>query len=328
VKNPKLSLQERRFLADQVCKYLKYLTHSKTASGYTSTSYANDLTQFVFGSDSERILYTSQDGDDFFHIESDSIVTAKIQGNLDVIVESLVHTVLAFWAPLSPASRNRKFTVLRGFLAWLYEQRLITSDWQAQIRGPKVPQKIPHFLSLDEVIALFKALNEQPEKNHSTVLLVSLLYGGGLRVSEACAMKWTDLDKSKHAARLLGKGGRERLVILPDLVWTVIGQTPETGRYLFGEEALSTRKAFNMVRKAGANAGLQSPLNPHALRHSFATHLLSSGTDLRVLQELLGHKSLTATQKYTHLSMDHLARAMETFHPLSASKLKKPRPLD
>ena len=104
--------------------------------------------------------------------------------------------------------------------------------------------------------------------------------------------------------------------------WFALEALPRTGEYVFGgDTAWSPRKAFERVREAGARAGLLKPLHPHALRHSFATHLLTSGADLRVLQELLGHRSLAATQKYTHLSLDHLARALEKHHPLSASKL-------
>lgn len=246
----------------------------------------------------------------------------------DELITFLVHETLMSWSPLSPASRNRKFTVLRGFLGWLFENQYIEKDWRSQLVGPKVPQKIPDFLSLDEVLALFKSLGNHPE----VLVLSCLLYGGGLRVSEACGLKWADLDRVKRTARILGKGGKQRLVALPDLVWAELGRLSsregEGQSYIFGAEPLDTRTAYEWIRQAGARAGLHRPLHPHTLRHSYATHLLSSGTDLRVLQELLGHKSLTATQKYTHLSMDHLARSLETFHPLSASKLKKPVGLD
>ncbi|HWU44604.1 MAG TPA: tyrosine-type recombinase/integrase, partial [Bdellovibrio sp.] len=90
--------------------------------------------------------------------------------------------------------------------------------------------------------------------------------------------------------------------------------------FVFGEEALSQRRAYEMVRQSGVRAGLLKPLHPHALRHSFATHLLSSGANLRTLQELLGHESLQATEKYTHLGIDQLARTMEQLHPLGKGK--------
>jgi integrase/recombinase XerC/integrase/recombinase XerD len=112
------------------------------------------------------------------------------------------------------------------------------------------------------------------------------------------------------------------VVALPELAWKALFDLPESGTFILsgGEVAMSSRKAYALVREGGAKAGLLRPLHPHALRHSYATHLLTSGADLRILQELLGHRSLAATQKYTHLSLDHLARAMEAYHPLSGGR--------
>jgi site-specific recombinase XerD len=113
-------------------------------------------------------------------------------------------------------------------------------------------------------------------------------------------------------------------VVFPQIVWDQLREVPARGPFVVGgDHAMDSRKGYEIVRRAGQRAGLLKPLHPHALRHSFATHLLTSGTDLRILQELLGHKSLAATQKYTHLSIDHVARSLEKHHPLSASKIKK-----
>lgn len=323
--NPKLSPADRRFLADQVCKYLKYLAHLKTASDHTSKSYANDLSQFVFPQGEGRILYSLESTEDPFQIHIVKETRAAHPEDLDAEVARLVHQSLERWSPLTSATRNRKFTVLRGFLSWLFEHKLISKNWRPQLVGPKVQQKIPHFLSLDEVLSIFKTLGAE---SSPTLLLVSLLYGGGLRVSEACALQWRDLKPESRSVLIRGKGGRERIVVLPEFTWQCLMRFPRSERFVFGDEPLGSRQAYELVRRAGAKAQLLRPLHPHSLRHSYATHLLSSGTDLRVLQELLGHKSLTATQKYTHLSLDHLARSLETFHPLSASKLKKPQTLD
>jgi integrase/recombinase XerC/integrase/recombinase XerD len=179
-----------------------------------------------------------------------------------------------------------------------------------------------NFLSVDEALSLLKVLHDP-----MTRALVLLLYGAGLRVSEACLLKRKNLVESGRALRILGKGGHERLVALPESAWRALMALPSQGEYvLSGDKPLHPRAAYELVRQAGLEAGLLRPLHPHALRHSFATHMLSSGADLRVLQELLGHRSLAATQKYTHLSIDQLARTLEKHHPLSgsgASKLKK-----
>ncbi len=124
----------------------------------------------------------------------------------------------------------------------------------------------------------------------------------------------------RKTLRVKGKGSKERVIALPSLSVDVLARWKKkkvlSMSLFFGEEPLNTRTAYDMVRKSGVRAGLLKPLHPHALRHSFATHLLSSGANLRTLQELLGHESLQATEKYTHLGIDHLARTMEKMHPL------------
>jgi integrase/recombinase XerC/integrase/recombinase XerD len=225
---------------------------------------------------------------------------------------------MSAWAAsgLSPAARNRKAACLKSFLNWLFEKRLITRDLALQIHMPKVPHRLPHHLSVDEVQALLKALAEGEglEARYDEALIL-LLYGGGLRVSEACSLRWSAVDFSTRVLRVLGKGSKERLVALPDRVMACLRALPQDGDYVFGPEPLSTRRAYDRVRAAGARAALLQPLHPHALRHSFATHLLTSGANLRTLQELLGHSTLQATQRYTHIGIDQLANTLETFHP-------------
>jgi integrase/recombinase XerC/integrase/recombinase XerD len=310
-----LSPQDRRFLIDLAAKYLKYLSLQKTASDQTIKSYATDLSQFLCISTEEKILLTHSMQVSNSSMDSD---------NLHAELEPLVKHAQKLWGPLSASSRNRKTACVRGFLRWLFEQKRIADDLSSRIRSPKVPQKLPHFISVDEAMSLIRAIREPQVK-----AFVLLLYGGGLRVSEACELRWRDLIADSRSVRVKGKGGKERLVSLPDLVWRGIAALPRASAYVFGGDfPLSSRLAYDWVREAGREAGLFKPLHPHALRHSYATHLLTSGADLRVLQELLGHTSLAATQKYTHLSLDNLARSLENHHPLSASKLKKPKDVD
>ncbi|NQZ00097.1 MAG: tyrosine-type recombinase/integrase [Bdellovibrionales bacterium] len=229
------------------------------------------------------------------------------------------------WASLAPASRNRKAACLKSFAKWLSEKDLIDQDVRHRIFAPKVPQKIPHFLSVDELQSLLSALKQGKSQNLKNVeieeALILLLYGGGLRVSEACQIKWADFNWSKGSLLVhKAKGDRERLVVLPGSVvdtLQALQSSSEPSLYIYGESPLHPRVAYNIVRSWGAKAGLNRPLNPHALRHSYATHLLNDGADLRVLGELLGHKSLMATQKYTHLSLQKLTQVMDTHHPLS-----------
>lgn len=331
-----MSPQNRQFLSDLTCKYLKYIAFNQTASIHTSKSYANDLGQFLEGIGARKILYTSQGAESEFQLVWKN---SPPQNGLEplppealaAVLQQLTAQALTLWQGLKPSSRNRKVSVLKSFFGWLFENRYLNQDLATHLPNIKVPQKVPHFISVDEALALIKTLigelNTTPETWRS-LALVLLLYGGGLRISEAGQVKWKDLNAETQSLRVRGKGGKERLVILPPLFWSMLKSAPslkEGKEYLWGEDMLTSSSGYQMVRRAGARAGLMKPLNPHALRHSFATHLLTSGSDLRVLQELLGHSSLVATQKYTHLSLDHLARSMEKHHPLSASSLTKKR---
>lgn len=234
------------------------------------------------------------------------------------------------WKDLSPASRNRKIACLKSFLGWLHEKRVIERDLASLLVTPKIPRRLPHFISVDEAMALIQSLQKKVDSAESNkerlerereLTLISLLYGGGLRVSEACQLTWKQIDLESGLVRVQGKGGKERQIVLPKFsAQTLKRLRDQCGDSIWGEAPLSPRAAYEMVRSAGAQAGLLKPLHPHALRHSYATHLLSSGANLRTLQELLGHRSLQATERYTHLTIDQLARTLETFHPLSEVK--------
>lgn len=285
-------------------KYLKYMKLRKTGSEHTIRSYQLDLRQAFLEKNSN------------LHINEDQI-------------SEYCRKAQNIWGKLSLASRNRKSASLRSFLHWLYQEQITQKDWASQIQSPKVPQKVPHFLSIDEVLALLNTLekelkNSTNESEHNKaqreLVLISLIYGGGLRVSEACKLMWEDIDLNGQTLTILGKGGRERKVSVPGFTLSLLKKVPKNHNYVFGATPLQTRQAHRMVKGVGVRSGLIKSLNPHALRHSYATHMLSSGVNLRTLQELLGHTSLRATQKYTHLSLDKLAQVVEKYHPLSASQ--------
>lgn len=131
-------------------------------------------------------------------------------------------------------------------------------------------------------------------------------------------MKWSDVDFKKSQLLTKRKGGKQQWVPAPQIVMNLLKQYSknQTNDFVFGSTAMNTRTAYEIIKLRGQKAGLLNPLHPHALRHSYATHLLTSGADLRALQELLGHQSLGTTQKYTHLSTHELARMIQKFHPL------------
>lgn len=288
------------YLPENIDKYMKFMTFVKSASPLTLKHYALDLKQA-------------------FDYENNSSLKNKAWSEAELL--STARQAFNKWAALSLASRNRKAATLKSFFSWAFDEGLTEKDLSLQITCPKVPKKLPHFLSVDEALAVLKSFETQNKKDEllKEKLLFLLLYGGGLRVSEACQLKWTDVQMSQKTLRIKGKGNKERVVALPTLTIEALQKWKKESAfdtYVFGQDPLNPRTAYEIVRQSGQRAGLLKPLHPHALRHSFATHLLSSGANLRTLQELLGHESLQATEKYTHLGIDQLARTLEGMHPL------------
>lgn len=295
-------------LGEVIHKYLKSLENIKSVSHLTLKAYRTDLEQIFVDKLNNSYKYEE--------------------------IYNEVRSRLGMWGHLSLASRNRKIATLKSFFSWLFEQKLTETDYSHRLVCPKVPKKIPHFISVDEVVAtlnyLHTALSEAREDLRRQRLLQQktlflLLYGGGLRISEACQLSWKDFSAREQRLLVKGKGGKERYAILPSFciehLLEIKKSSVKSADPIVGKNTLNPRAAYQLIRDLGAAAGLMNPLHPHALRHSYATHLLASGTNLRTLQKLLGHESLQATEKYTHLSVDHLARVIDQTHPLVKLKL-------
>lgn len=276
-KNPQMKAWIEKFLYEQSLK--------NVYSQDTLKAYKTDLSQFL---------------------EHNDLDLAQEKNLLEAVSCSLSH-----WKTLSSASRNRKVSCLKSFFHWLQKEGYTKKNWALDLSTPKVSKKIPHYISVDEALHLIETAKKEPRD----LALILLLYGGGLRVSEACSLKWSHVNFSSETLRILGKGRKERIVPFVPYGLSVLKEIKKDNTDLVLN--LSTRQAYNVVRKWGVKAQLLQPLNPHALRHSFATHMLTGGADLRSLQELLGHSSLAATEKYTHLSLDSLARSMEDHHVLA-----------
>lgn len=290
-------------LDTQIDNFMNFMANIQNASEHTLKAYQLDLAQ-AFGS---RVRMKNLPG-------SNSPGTKQDPRRL-TSQEILQQAKLAQskWGSLAIASRNRKASTLKAFFNYLYEKGLTPKNLAFQIPAAKVPKKIPNFLSVDEALIVLKNFREPEQKLEK--ILFCLLYGCGLRISEASQIRVKDLQLTQHTLKVRGKGGKERIVAIPRSLIPILESIPHS-EYIWGDSPLDTRKAYEWIRQSGKRAGLLKPIHPHALRHSFATHLLTSGANLRTLQELLGHQSLTATEKYTHLSVDHLARIMETHHPL------------
>ena len=230
----------------------------------------------------------------------------------------------------------RKLSSLRSFFKFLQRQSIIATSPMDNISGPKVGKSIPNFLTVDQVFAFLDAPSESDRFRHRDRAILELLYSTGIRVAELVAADLDDLDLKGEMLRVRGKGNKERLVPVGRPAVEAIAAYQKGERTALLSERLArgktvadkalflnnrggrltTRSVERFVDKYGRRAGLQIPVTPHALRHSFATHLLEMGADLRSVQELLGHASLSTTQKYTHLTLEHLSRIYDASHPL------------
>lgn len=298
---------ERESLKSLCRLFLYDMAYIKRRSKHSLKAYSTDL----------RGLFGFKKTDDLSIGESIPPVELKDKSLLEKTIKALIEKSAIRQPRLAGSSRNRKLSVAKSFIGWLAEQNYIEEDFRHLFKSSKAPSRVPLFLSVDEIFAILEMFKKEEGKEHSArdKALFFLLYGGGLRVSEACHVQPKDMDWNRGAIKIRGKGNKERLVLLPQTVVENLKALNTNQIYLFGTQPLSERKAYSIVRSIGQKTGLLKPLHPHALRHSFATHMLLGGSDLRVLQELLGHKSLMSTQKYTHLDLAHLSQTLEACHP-------------
>lgn len=247
-------------------------------------------------------------------------------------------TVQAFVGSLynrsASASVARKLSALRTFFRFLKREQLLAADPLAGVVGPKLGQHIPAFLTVDEVFALLEAPVVSDRYWRRDRAFLEMLYATGIRVSELVGINLEDVDLAGEMVRVRGKGNKERIVpfgraaregleqYLPErqalsLARVQRGKPAEPQAcFLNGQGTrLSVRSVERLIQSYAQRAGIASTVTPHALRHSFATHLLEMGADLRTVQELLGHVSLSTTQKYTHINIDHLSRVYDQAHP-------------
>ncbi len=245
----------------------------------------------------------------------------------------------------SKTSMGRKLSSLRVFFRFLLRRGDISALPTQGIANPKTEQRHPNFLNVDQAQALLREKNNIPPKTPTDpallardLALAELVYGSGLRISEALSLNIADVQPGRAHVRVVGKGGKERLAMLTDAaagalaVWlglrgSVAAQsrrgTTETGDAGAGQALflgarggrLDRRQAQRIIAELCARAGLAQPVSPHGLRHSFATHLLEAGADLREVQELLGHARISTTQRYTHLNLRKLTETYDRAHP-------------
>ncbi|MCR9098163.1 MAG: tyrosine recombinase XerC [bacterium] len=250
----------------------------------------------------------------------------------------------------SPATMGRKLASVRCFFRWLVREGVRSDDPTAGLPMPKLEKRLPRPLSIDDCEQLItkdeRALNQSaPEggdrsRRHQWMklrdrALVELLYGTGIRIGELVALDVRDLELRAQEIRVMGKGGKERVVPIPEQARLALSSWLDVRRHpgLMSEplfislrarreekpRRLAAREARRILRERGLRADLGEHVHPHRLRHSYATHLLDMGADLREIQELLGHASLSTTQKYTAVSVEHLRDVYDRAHPRSRS---------
>ncbi|MBI4366960.1 MAG: tyrosine recombinase XerC [Deltaproteobacteria bacterium] len=297
-------------MLDLLEPFTHYLQHERDASPHTRKNYAADLRQFFT----------------FLFAHQPTLPRQGTQG-LGLITQEMLRTYLAqLLQKHHPASVARKLASLRTFFQFWVRQGAITENPAKEIATPKVPKRTPRFLSVDET----QALLEMPSGGHVLEMrdkaMMELIYSSGLRVSELVGLNTDDVDAKVGQVRVMGKGRKERIVPVGSKACEAIRRYAEKREQIAvgGTPALfcnrrggrlTARSVERMMLKYLRGAGLNKRVTPHVLRHTFATHLLNSGADLRGIQELLGHASLSTTQKYTHVSMDQLMAVYDKTHP-------------
>ncbi len=305
--------------------FLAWLEFQKGASEATVEAYALDILEFE--------TYLRGMG---ATLERPSDITRQmVQG----------FSASLFRSGMARSTMARKLSALRSLFRHLLRLHKIASDPCAGVRNPKQDQRHPAMLNVDQTFALLSAEDEVKNTPGDVsaddiillrdMALLELLYGSGLRISEALGLDVDDLRPESGHVRVMGKGSKERIVPLSDTCISALN------RYLAvrseippvrGERAvflgrrgkrLDRRQAARILEERAKEAGIPQHVSPHDLRHSFATHLLEGGADLRAVQELLGHSRISTTQRYTHLNLDALSRIYDSAHPLAGEQKKK-----
>jgi integrase/recombinase XerD len=219
----------------------------------------------------------------------------------------------------------RALVAAKVFLRYLFRERHIAKDVSALLESPKIWQTIPSALSYQELETLLQTPDQSTDQGIRDLAILELLYGTGIRVSELCSLSIYDV--SDDLVRVHGKGGKERLVPIGSAALRAIDTYLHRVRQQYDSESvpnlfvtkkggpLSRTEVWKMVRDYSKKAGIEKKVSPHTFRHTYATHLLDAGADLRVIQDLLGHAHISSTDRYTHVSRAQLREVFRTFHP-------------
>ncbi len=281
--------------------FLDYLKAERGSSPHTIKAYTEDLYEF----------------------QSFSNKNPKDIDNLDIrsFLASLHHK------KLKKSSISRKLATIRSYFKYLHKEGYVTSNPARLVSTPKIPKNLPKFLTVDETFSLMETPRGDTFKPTRDKAILELLYSSGLRVSELTTLDISDLDIKESLVRVKGKGMKERIIPIGSKAMEGIQNylaerisLKRKSQALFLNNRggrLTQRSVRRIVLYYSRMVHLNSDLSPHTLRHTFATHLLHEGADLRSIQELLGHASLSTTQKYTHVDIGHLMEVYDKSHPMA-----------
>ncbi|HSN83995.1 MAG TPA: tyrosine recombinase XerC [Polyangiales bacterium] len=301
-------------LAQQIDAFARYLADERRSSPRTVETYVRDLRSFRD--------YVLEEG---FPPDARKLDVVALRGFLSTLFRSN-----------QASTMKKKMSAIRSFFRFLLKRGIIERNPAAGVRSPKAGKTLPRFLSVEQAFRVMDSPPKEETRPHALKArdraLLETLYATGVRVGELASMDVGHCDTAESAVRVLGKGGKERVVPLGKAALDAIGEYLPVRRALLaksrrpdsdalwlsqGGRRLSVRQVQNVVRRHGTLGAGRGDLHPHAIRHTCATHLLDAGADLRSIQELLGHSSLSTTQRYTHVSMDRLMEVYDRAHPLA-----------
>lgn len=279
----------------------KFLKYERNCSDHTVRSYLSDLGEFMTFLE-KRSIYLK-----------------------DVSIKNIEAYLFLLHNKNSKSTVSRKLTTLRSFFDFLVGKGVLENNLTKLIPLPKKEKPLPVFLSVDEAYALINSVKEDDILSIRNKAILEVLYSTGIRVSELSNIKILEIDRSQNIIKVTGKGRKERIVPYGSKAGEAIASylklrhklNPKQD-YLFLNNRgtqLTARSIDRIVKKYGTMSGISKKIGPHSLRHTFATHLLGNGADLRAIQELLGHSSLSTTQKYTHTSVEKLMNIYDKTHP-------------
>jgi integrase/recombinase XerD len=237
-------------------------------------------------------------------------------------------------AGLNARSQSRMISGIRSLFKYLILEGAIKEDPSELLELPRLGKRLPITLDVEEIEAIINAVDLSQTQGHRNKAIIEVLYGCGLRVSELTDLKISNLSLEQGVIRVVGKGDKERLVPIGKVtvrhLKTFISDVRSKHKIIKGYEdhvflnqqgkSLSRVMVFNIIKDHCAKAGIKKNVSPHTLRHSFATHLVEGGADLRAIQEMLGHESITTTEIYTHLDRSYLQETIRSYHPLEKKR--------